>query len=166
MTGKWPRLLVVDDDPMVARWTMLTLGRYFVKEGLLRVDGEIVDCRDGRTALRLLSEEGPFDLVLTDLMMNRMSGEELVARIRRGETESGTHATPSSVVVVAYSGGFAGVVDEPEPPFAEFDCGVNKPFEPEQLVLSLLKLLIPLDVDGVLTKNLRHDAEMGYVLPN
>lgn len=161
MNGKWPRLLVVDDDPMVARWTILTLGRYFVKEGLLGVDGEIVDCRDGRTALRLLSEEGPFDLVLTDLMMNRMSGEELVSRIRRGETESGTHATPRSVVVVAYSGGFAGVIDELEPPFAEFDRGINKPLEPEQLIGALLDLLIPLDVDGVLTKNLRHDAGLG-----
>jgi CheY-like chemotaxis protein len=156
MNRKWPRLLVVDDDPTVARWTTLILGRYFEK-GVLDVDGEIVDCRDGNTALRILREEGPFDLVLTDVMMNRMSGLELATRIRSGETESGSHPTPRSVVVVAYSGGFAGGLDELGPEFAAFDGAINKPWEPGQLVRSLIRFLVRSDREDVLTRNLPDD---------
>lgn len=66
------RVLIVDDEPQIANalWAMLSTRGYQVR---------IVD--EGWTALASFSEWRP-ELVITDLMMERMDGIELCRRIR------------------------------------------------------------------------------------
>jgi two-component system OmpR family response regulator/two-component system response regulator QseB len=66
------RILVVEDDPMLAR-TMVAM---------LREDQNTVDyLSDGQQALSALLEE-PFDLVVLDLTLPRMDGLEVLQRLR------------------------------------------------------------------------------------
>jgi len=64
------RVLVVDDEPLVASAARRLLARAH----------EVHVAHDGQHALRML-EDGGFDAVLCDLMMPRMSGMELHARL-------------------------------------------------------------------------------------
>jgi DNA-binding response OmpR family regulator len=67
------RILVVDDDPDILESLELALGRRY----------DVVTATDGREALsRIASEGSAIDLVVLDLMMPRMSGDELVSELR------------------------------------------------------------------------------------
>ena len=67
------RILVIDDDPAVLRLLQQVVGR---KHDVVAVDG-------AAEGLRLLEEDPRFDLVLCDLMMPGMGGEELLRRVER-----------------------------------------------------------------------------------
>jgi CheY-like chemotaxis protein len=66
------RILVVDDEPA----QRFALRRIFERAG-----HEVTDAGDGAAALRAVSESPP-DLVVTDMMMPVMGGEELIRRLR------------------------------------------------------------------------------------
>jgi len=71
-------ILIVDDSPVM---------RTFVRKvvGLTGLDvGEFCEARDGKDALRML-EERWMDLVLTDINMPNMDGEELLQRLEEDE---------------------------------------------------------------------------------
>ena len=70
------RVLVVDDDPIQRRQLEVTLGRWGY---------EVRTAKDGREALRLMSEQGPIQIVVADWMMPEMDGIELCRRIRGNE---------------------------------------------------------------------------------
>lgn len=81
-------ILIVDDSAVMRRM----IGRALQVSGLeLR---ELREAGDGRQALALIESDPP-DLVLTDLNMPGMSGEDLVRALRAG---SGTAALPVLVV--------------------------------------------------------------------
>jgi CheY-like chemotaxis protein len=62
-------ILVVDDDPVI---------RNLVGRALERMGYTVCEAEDGKSALELLTHRTPMvDLVLTDIMMPRMSGLEL-----------------------------------------------------------------------------------------
>jgi CheY-like chemotaxis protein len=66
------RLLIVEDDDDVRRQL----------EDFLALSGyETISARDGGEALEWLSRQ-PADLVITDLLMPRLGGHELIKRIR------------------------------------------------------------------------------------
>jgi CheY-like chemotaxis protein len=66
------RLLIVDD---------LEFGRQWLR-GILEAAGHVViEARNGHDALSIV-EAGGFDLVVTDIVMPRMSGVELIKRLR------------------------------------------------------------------------------------
>jgi two-component system response regulator HydG len=67
------RLLVVDDDASGRRW----LGKLLLKEGY-----EVDVAGDGAEALELIALRAPA-LVITDLNMPRMSGLDLLSRVRQ-----------------------------------------------------------------------------------
>lgn len=71
-----PRILVVDDDPL-----NVTIVQRILKASQF----EVTTCTSGMEALDLLSK-GKWDLVLTDVMMPRMSGYELTKKIRERYT--------------------------------------------------------------------------------
>lgn len=79
------RVLVVDDENIV---------RSFLRRALERRGYSVYEASEGLTALSLLAEQS-FDLVLLDMNMPRLSGVEVLRKIR----ESG-----SSVRVVLSSG--------------------------------------------------------------
>jgi CheY-like chemotaxis protein len=68
------RILVVDDDESV---------RVFVERALRQPGYETRVAIDGIDALRVAESEGPFDLLLTDLAMPSMRGDELARRLRQ-----------------------------------------------------------------------------------
>src|SRR5947199_7131008 len=80
-------ILVVDDDPDIAR---------FVEVNLRSVGYEVLVAGDGEVALRLADERRP-DLVLLDVMMPRVDGFEVAQRLRRNPKT----ATTSIIMLTA-----------------------------------------------------------------
>ncbi len=71
------RILVVDDDEALLR---------LIRLALASEDFEVRTARDGLEGLEAL-EDHPFDLIVLDLQMPRMSGESMYAELRaRGHT--------------------------------------------------------------------------------
>jgi two-component system cell cycle sensor histidine kinase/response regulator CckA len=70
------RILVVDDEESVRR---------FVERVLRDAGYETVPASDGPEAIEVAAKLGPFDLVVTDLMMPQMTGDELARRLRLNE---------------------------------------------------------------------------------
>src|SRR5258708_797969 len=68
------RILVVEDESSM---------REFVDRVLREAGYWTARMVDGEEALALAEHFGPFDLLLTDLMMPRMSGTELARRLRQ-----------------------------------------------------------------------------------
>jgi CheY-like chemotaxis protein len=70
------RVLVVDDEQTVRRFV----------ERVLREGGyETASAGDGPEALAVAARDGRFDVLLTDLMMPEMTGDELARRLRLSE---------------------------------------------------------------------------------
>jgi len=67
------RILVAEDEPEM---------RYFMREILRRMGAEVVSTVDGEEAWTRWNQEGPFDLLITDHRMPRLSGLELLNRVR------------------------------------------------------------------------------------
>lgn len=67
------RILVVDDEELI-RELMCDLMR--------KLFGEVISAVDGQDALEKFNQKGPFDIVLTDIRMPKMSGRELVKALR------------------------------------------------------------------------------------
>jgi CheY-like chemotaxis protein len=118
------KILVVDDDPSIRTLlrTIFELAGY-----------EVAEAAHGRAALDLLQDLELPDLIVTDLMMPIMNGNELIRRLR---SESRTASIPIVVVsanVMAAEGVLAS---------ERADGLMSKPFRPA----SLVKLVRSLDV--------------------
>ncbi len=70
------RALIVDDEESV---------RKFVNRILTDRGYETVVAADGPEAEAAMTSHGPFDVLVTDLMMPQMSGDELARRLRLNE---------------------------------------------------------------------------------
>jgi CheY-like chemotaxis protein len=70
------RILIVEDDP----WT-----REFIDRVLREAGYATARMVDGQEGLEFAEQFGPFDLLLTDVVMPRMDGAELARRLRRIE---------------------------------------------------------------------------------
>ncbi len=68
-----PRILVADDDDLLRR---------FLLTGLRAAGFDVVAAADGSEALGLFHQWGPFDLVLLDEEMPRLSGREVLRTLR------------------------------------------------------------------------------------
>jgi signal transduction histidine kinase/CheY-like chemotaxis protein len=66
-------VLVVDDEPAV---------RSAARRILERMGLRVREAENGRRALEVYAAEGPFDLVVCDMVMPAMGGRELVSRLR------------------------------------------------------------------------------------
>jgi len=104
------RVLVVDDQPMIRR----TVGRILGRSGYTVVEAS--SAQEGIEAF----ENSPFDVVLTDVVMPRMKGDAMVARLREIR----------SVPVVFMSG----YTEQPLDLDAERDRFIAKPFTPSELL--------------------------------
>jgi CheY-like chemotaxis protein len=67
------RILVVDDEELI---------RGLMCNFMERLFGEVVSSEDGQDALEKFNKFGPFDMVLTDIRMPKMSGRELIKKLR------------------------------------------------------------------------------------
>ncbi len=117
------RILVVDDDPDIARFMELTL----TKAGY-----EVAVVHDGREALERVRAERP-ELVLLDLMLPSMDGFEVARELRRQARLAGT------AIVVVTARGLS------EDLLRALALGVDdyvvKPFEPQVLLVRVRGVL-------------------------
>jgi PAS domain S-box-containing protein len=109
-----PQVLVVDDDPLVARSIVRAIGRGY----------EVVTATSGAEALQRL-EGGPFAAVVCDLMMPGMTGMELHARA--------SEAAPEQAGRFLFVTG--GAFTEAARQFLEASAAprLEKPFDPRRL---------------------------------
>ena len=143
-----PRVLVVEDSPTQARLLCLIL------EG----EGFSVDsCGDGETALVRLAG-APFDLVVSDVLMEGLTGFELCRRIKAVPALSGT-----PVVLVT-------TLREPQEIVQALEVGadsfIRKPYEPDALVARLRSLIAeraPRTKDLVPTPRRRKEDDPGFL---
>ena len=77
-TPTLPAVLIVDDEEAV---------RGFVERVLREAGYKTTVAPDGSEALEVAAKLGPFDILVTDLMMPRMSGDELARRMRQAEPQ-------------------------------------------------------------------------------
>ena len=91
------RVLLVDDHVDNANALALALGRQ--SEHTFDV---MLAC-NGLQALKFLQQEGPFDLVATDLAMPVMDGRTLLRFIKEGACEAGPRPTPGTVPTILMS---------------------------------------------------------------
>lgn len=71
------RVLIVDDEPLILR----SVAR------LLRDQHDVETAQNGKEGLRMIREDGPFDLVVCDLMMPEMTGMELHQAVEADDPE-------------------------------------------------------------------------------
>lgn len=71
------RVLIVDDEPLILR----SVAR------LLRDQHDVETAQNGKEGLRMIREDGPFDLVVCDLMMPEMTGMELHQAVHADDPE-------------------------------------------------------------------------------
>ena len=109
------RVLVVDDDPVSVR----NLSRLLEKEGF-----RVVSAAGGRDALAALARR-PFDLMVTDLVMEDMNGLELLAKAREKDPDM-------EVILVT---GFASIPTAIEAVKEGAFHYLEKPFRPDELRL-------------------------------
>jgi len=115
------RILVVDDEPNICQ----------VLSAVLRKDGHEVEVsRDGEEALALL-ERAPVDLLITDVIMNNVSGVELLQRMQAASPQ-----TP--VVMMTAYGTIKSAVDAIK--LGAFDY-LAKPFDMDQMKSVVRKAL-------------------------
>ena len=67
------RLLLVDDEPV---------NRQVLHNHLSMQNYQLAEAADGEEALKMVAEQGPFDLILLDIMMPRLSGYEVCSQLR------------------------------------------------------------------------------------
>ncbi|UCH33727.1 MAG: sigma-54-dependent Fis family transcriptional regulator [Armatimonadota bacterium] len=116
------RILVVDDEPNICQ----------VLSAVLRKEGyEVEVSRDGEEALTLL-EKTPVDLLITDVIMNNVSGVELLQRVQAASPQ-----TP--VVMMTAYGTIKSAVDAIK--LGAFDY-LAKPFDMDQMKSVVRKALM------------------------
>jgi two-component system cell cycle sensor histidine kinase/response regulator CckA len=72
------RILVVDDEPVVVE---------FVERVLQTAGYDIMTATSGDAALELCTEQGLPDLLVTDMKMPRMEGDELASKLRQRDPD-------------------------------------------------------------------------------
>jgi two-component system, cell cycle sensor histidine kinase and response regulator CckA len=116
-------VLVVEDEEIV---------RSLVREMLEGLGYTVLDARDGEDALRLLARAAlRIDLVISDLVMPRMSGRELARRVAEMRPET-------AVLLVS---GYAGDTTAAEGPLDPAAAFLEKPFTGRELAEKVRGLL-------------------------
>ncbi len=116
------RVLVVEDDP--------DLSKMMIR--LLMADGHrVVAVADGEAALKACAEEMP-KVIVADLMLPKMDGEEFLLQLRR------QHAVARSIPVILVT---ASTIREEVAARAEVAASLAKPFDTDELRLLVRDLL-------------------------
>lgn len=113
--GRPLRVLVVDDD---------TLTRRFVDRVLREAGFETAVAESGAEAMAVAESFQPLDLVLTDLMMPGMSGDELARRLRTTEPN----------LKVLYLTGYSDLLFRERQTLWEDEAYLEKPCSPNGLL--------------------------------
>jgi DNA-binding NtrC family response regulator len=116
------RILVVDDEFHIRDW---------VAETLRRRNFVVETCEDGHSALEYMAKEEPFDILISDLRMPKMSGLTLLKTVKE------RYASMDVVMMTAY-GTIADAVTAIKDGAHDF---LEKPFPQETLLIRVQKIL-------------------------
>ncbi|HEX5710145.1 MAG TPA: response regulator [Sulfuricurvum sp.] len=72
------RVLIVDDEDQIREGTIV-----FMKKFCAHVDGAL----NGEEALKIFRENGPYEMVLTDIRMPKMNGWDLIKSLKEIDPE-------------------------------------------------------------------------------
>ena len=117
------KILIVDDEPDILRAT---------KVRLMSFGYEVITASDGKEGIDLLRKDMP-DLILLDLRLPRISGDEICARLKSDEKlkhipivifTASSDATTSAKVKASGADGY-----------------LIKPFDPEELLQTIRKFI-------------------------
>jgi CheY-like chemotaxis protein len=111
-----PHILVVDDDPQTRR---------FVRALLEHHDYRVTEARNGNAALELLKEGIPYSMVLLDLNMPKLGGEEVLSVLK---SSADTRDLPVVVLTAANGRHEIEVLEKGA------DDYVAKPIVPDRLI--------------------------------
>lgn len=114
------KLLIIDDEIDI-----LELLRQECEE----LGYQVHTASNGEVAIQIAREQGPFDIVLTDLNMPRLNGVEFIAWLKE-------HSPSTSVMVMT-----ASVNAFPGLDLKQVDQLIHKPFKFEQLSSTLKQLI-------------------------
>jgi CheY-like chemotaxis protein len=117
-----PRILVVDDDAHMCE---------YVSRVMEAAGYRVTMATSGAAAIATVAEEGPPDLLLTDLKMPQMNGDELAAKLRQ--------ATPD--LKVLYLTGFSQALFSSRGQLWEGEAFLEKPCAPAALIEGVSLLL-------------------------
>jgi two-component system, cell cycle sensor histidine kinase and response regulator CckA len=109
------KVLIVDDEEGVLKF----VGRVLSDAGY-----ETTLANDGADAIRLAAEHGPFEILVTDLMMPEMTGDELGRRLRSSEPR----------LKVLYLTGFSDRLFKEKATLWEDEAYLDKPCSPKGLL--------------------------------
>ena len=118
-----PRILIVDDEPVVVE---------FVERVLETVGYQLMTATSGEQAIQLCTKQGIPDLLVTDMKMPRIEGDELASRLRQQEPD----------LKVLYLTGFADLLFKNKEmlwdgeAYLEKPCTINGLLEAVSLLLS------------------------------
>src|SRR3990167_7353612 len=115
------RILIVEDDREMCR---------FLSELLTEEGYEVEIVYDGPSALEKYQQKG-FDLTITDLMMPRMKGDELVRHLREIDPDA-------LILLITAFGSIESAVDTMRA--GAFDY-LTKPFRTDEILLSVSRAL-------------------------
>ena len=124
---------MVEDDPA---------SREVIEYLLERCEAEVTAVDDACAALAEFLRrwtDGPFDFVVSDLALPRMTGLELIRQLRAAERGSGAAGRVPAVALSA----FARDRDRAEAMSAGFDAYLGKPVGAKLLVKTVTELLKP-----------------------
>jgi CheY-like chemotaxis protein len=111
--------LVIDDEKNILN---------ILRTVLVKLDFEVKVAHDGREGIELFEDGPDFDLVITDIRMPRVDGNQVAKHIRG----SGKPDTP----IVAISG-YAKEIDK-----SLFDFSITKPFRLETVIDVIKKITL------------------------
>lgn len=114
-------ILIVDDDASIRAIER----RYLVPAGY-----RVLETGNGREAIALIESGAVVDLVISDMVMPDMDGEEMVSRLRRNRP----------LLKVLFVTGRIDLVMNARP-LADVEAYLNKPFAGAQLIQAVSQLL-------------------------
>jgi len=116
LDGAGRRILVIDDDLAI---------RVLLQAVLRRMNFSVELAEDGAAGLDKVKKEGPFDLILLDLMMPRVNGYEFMERVGGVAGEQRPH------IIVFTAAGKRGIDKIP----ADSACAaILKPFDLDRFI--------------------------------
>jgi len=116
------RILVVDDDASMCD---------IVERVLLDAGYEVQTATSAIAALEIVNTHKPFDLVVADVMMPDMTGDEMVTKLRRVDED----------LKVLYLTGYVDQLFDKKQTLWEDEAFLEKPSKPEGLVEAISLLL-------------------------
>ena len=116
LDGAGRRILVIDDDLAI---------RVLLQAVLKRMQFEVDLAEDGAAGLEKVQHDGPFDLILLDLMMPRLNGYEFIEKISHDFPERRPH------IIVFTAAGKRGVEKIPQDAVCN---SILKPFDLDKFI--------------------------------